>query len=254
MRLALLLLLPAVPALAAGIAPDERRSGYEFMGAATRAMQDDDDANPGMLWVLEGQTLWQRPDGEAAKACSDCHGDARHNMKGVAARHPAFDAATGRPVNLTQRIGACRVSRQKAPALPFESRELLALSAYVAHQSRGQPIGIADEDRLRPFISAGRDLYTRRQGQLDIACSQCHDERWGRRLGGNPISQGQPTGYPVYRLEWQGLASLQRRMRACMSSLRTQPYDYGAEELVNLELYLMWRAQGMTMETPGVRP
>jgi hypothetical protein len=36
--------------------------------------------------------------------------------------------------------------------------------------------------------------------------------------------------------------------------IRAEPYDYGAPELVDLELYLMWRARGMTMEAPAVRP
>jgi sulfur-oxidizing protein SoxA len=124
----------------------------------------------------------------------------------------------------------------------------------IAFQSRGLPIVIAAEDKLRPFIEAGEALFGRRQGQLDIACKQCHEDKWDRRLGGNPITQAHPTAYPVYRLEWQSLASLQRRLRACMASLRAQPYDYGSEELVNLELYLMWRARGMNMESPGVRP
>lgn len=253
-RTAFLLLLPLLPAPAAEIPLDARRSGYDFMGAATRAMQDDDASNPGMLWVLEGEGLWQRPGGRAGKSCADCHGDAARSMKGVAARHPAFDAATGRPATLEQRIGACRVSRQGAAGLADESRERLALAAYVAHQSRGLPIEAGGDPRLRPFIEAGRALYHRRQGQVDIACAQCHDERWGRRLAGNPISQGHPTAFPAYRLEWQDLGSTARRVRACMASLRAEPYDYGSEELVNLELYLMWRARGMTMETPGVRP
>jgi sulfur-oxidizing protein SoxA len=36
--------------------------------------------------------------------------------------------------------------------------------------------------------------------------------------------------------------------------MRAEPYDYGAPELVDLELYLMWRARGMPMEAPAVRP
>src|SRR5882762_10040735 len=102
----------AASAFAGEIAPSERRSGYEFMGRETRAMQDDDTANPGMLWVLEGESLWSRKSGAAARACADCHGDARVSMKGVAARHPSFDAALGRPVNLEQRINRCRTERQ----------------------------------------------------------------------------------------------------------------------------------------------
>jgi sulfur-oxidizing protein SoxA len=232
----------------------DRRSGYEFMSRETRAMQDDDTANPGLLWVLEGGTLWSRKTGAAGRACADCHGDARTTMKGVAARHPAFDAARGRPVSLEQRINSCRTDRQEAPPLAWESRELLALAAYVARQSRGLPIDVAADTRTQPFLDAGRATFQRRQGQLDLACSQCHDANWGRQLAGNVIPQAHPTGYPLYRLEWQGLGSLQRRLRNCLVGMRAEPYDYGAPELVELELYLMWRARGMSLEAPAVRP
>jgi sulfur-oxidizing protein SoxA len=232
----------------------ERRSGYDFMSRETRAMQDDDTANPGTLWVLEGDALWGRKVGAAGRACGDCHGDARTSMKGVAARYPAFDVERGRPLSLEQRINACRVDRQQAPALAWESRELLALTAHVARQSRGVPIDVVIDGRTQPFLDAGRATFRRRQGQLNLACSQCHDDHWGRQLAGNLIPQGHPTGYPIYRLEWQSLGSLQRRLRNCLVGMRAEPYDYGAPEMVDLELYLMWRARGMPMEAPGVRP
>ena len=241
-------------AFAAEIPRAERRSGYDLMSHETRAMQDDDTANPGMLSVLEGGALWSRKAGAAGRSCADCHGDARASMKGVAARHPAFDAARGRPVSVEQRINACRVERQQAPALASESRELLALSAYVARQSRGLPIEIATDARTQPFLDAGRALWERRQGQLNLACRSCHDDNWGRRLAGSVIPQAHPTGYPLYRLEWQTLGSLQRRLRNCLVGMRAEPYEYGDPALVDLELYLMWRAGGMLMDAPAVRP
>jgi len=131
-------------AFAADIPAAERRSGFEFMGRELRAMQEDDAANPGMLAVLDGEALWNRSDGAAGKSCAGCHGDARHSMNAVAARYPAFDAARGAPVDLEQRINLCRTERQQLPRLPFESRELLALAAFVAHQSKGQPIAIPE--------------------------------------------------------------------------------------------------------------
>jgi sulfur-oxidizing protein SoxA len=239
---------------AAEIPLAERRSGYELMGRETRAMQDDEATNPGMLWVLDGEALWNGKAGAGGQACAGCHGDARASMKGVAARYPAFDAARGRPVNLEQRINACRTDRQKAAPLGFESKDLLALTAFVARQSRGLPIEIAIDGRTKPFLDAGRDTFNRRQGQLNLACTQCHDDHWGKKLAGNTIPQGHPTGYPLYRLEWQGLGSLQRRLRNCLVGIRAEPYAYGSPEFVDLELYLMWRARGMKVETPAVRP
>jgi sulfur-oxidizing protein SoxA len=232
----------------------ERRSGYDLMSRATQKIQDDDATNPGMFWVLDGETLWSRKAGAADRSCADCHGDAKQSMKGVAARYPAFDAARGRPVSLEQRIDACRVDRQKAPAFAYESKELLALDAYVARQSRGLPIELRIDARTQPFLDAGKETFHRRQGQLNLSCALCHDDNWGKKLAGSVIPQAHPTGYPLYRLEWQTLGSLGRRLRNCLFGIRAQVPEPGSDELVDLELYLKWRARGMKLEAPAVRP
>jgi sulfur-oxidizing protein SoxA len=234
-----------------------RRSGYAFMAPETQRMQDDLAANPGMLTVLEGEALWRaRPGG--AKACADCHGDARATMRGAAARYPAFDGKAQRVVDLEQKIALCRAHDRDGAPRRRDSRDhpadLLALAAYVAHQSRGLPIAPPDDARLAAVRDRGRELFHLRQGQLNLSCSQCHDDNWGRKLAGATIPQAHPTGYPIYRLEWQETGSLQRRLRNCLVGMRAEPFEYGAPEVVALEAYLMWRARGMPMETPGVRP
>jgi sulfur-oxidizing protein SoxA len=246
--------IAASPLGASEIPQGERRSGFSFMTPETRAMQQDDTSNPGILSVLDGETLWKSKAGAAGKACADCHDDARASMKGVAAHYPAFDTTLGRPVNLEQRINMCRAQHQQATPLAYESRELLALTAFVAQQSRGVAIETGSDPQLKPFIDKGRELFMLRQGQLNLACANCHDDNWDKRLAGSAITQGHPTGYPIYRLEWQEVGSLQRRLRGCMSAVRAEPYDYGSPELVDLELFMMSRAKGMRIETPAVRP
>jgi sulfur-oxidizing protein SoxA len=233
---------------------DARRSGFEFLGPATQAMQRDDRENPGMLWVRDGEALWSRKAGKSDRSCADCHGAASANMRGVAARYPAFDAQLQHPVNLAQRINLCRQRQQQAEPLRAESQELLGLESFVAHQSRGLPIAPPTDPRLAPFRERGRELYRQRMGQLDLACAQCHDNNAGKRLGSSVIPQGHPTGYPIYRLEWQGLGSLHRRLRGCLTGVRAEPFPPGAPELVELELHLAARAAGMPIETPAVRP
>ena len=246
--------LAALLAHAAGPAADTRRSGFDFMIPETQALQRDDTLNPGMLWVSEGEDLWGRRFGVSNRSCASCHGDAASSMRGVAARYPAFDALEGRAVDLGGRIQLCRVRNQWATPLAPESNELLSLQSYVAFQSRGMSIAPDPDPRLDPWRETGRRLFNMRVGQLDLSCAQCHVANAGQRLGGSVIPQAHPTGYPQYRLEWQGLGSLQRRLRGCMNGVRAEPYAYGAPELVALELFLATRAAGMRIETPAVRP
>jgi sulfur-oxidizing protein SoxA len=250
----LAVVLAAGVVAAADIPPAERRSGFDFMSPQTQAMQKDDTANPGMLWVLDGERLWRQPEGSAGAACARCHGDDAASLRGVATRYPAFDAGSERPIDLAGRINLCRTSHQGAAPLALESQELLALTAFVAHQSRGMPVAPAEDLRLTPFRDRGQELYERRIGQLDLSCAACHDDNWGKRLGGSQVPQGHPTAYPLYRLEWQGVGSLQRRVRGCMVGVRAEPFASDAREWVELELYLMSRAAGLPIETPGVRP
>jgi len=149
---------------------------------------------------------------------------------------------------------ACLKDVTTAAPLAYESRELLALNAYVGVQSRGMPIAPVVDENTKPFIEAGREIFQRRQGQLNISCAQCHDQYAGRKLAGNVLPQGHPTGYPMYRLEWQNVGSLERRLRSCMTGVRAEPYKAGSEQFVALEMFLMWRARGMSLETPAVRP
>ena len=156
---------------------DKRRSGYQDMGPALQKMQDDDTANPAMLFVQLGEQGWAR-----------------------------------------------------------------------------QPIAPSDDPRLGAFREQGAAIYRLRQGQLNLSCALCHDDNAGKKLAGVTIPEGHPTAYPIYRLEWQALGSLKRRLRNCLVGIRAEPYAADAPDYVMLELFLMDRARGMALEAPGVRP
>lgn len=230
-----------------------QRSGFADMGEATQAMQREDAANPAMLWVQDGQQLWAQAPSAQSKACVACHGEVA-SLRGVAARYPAWDALLQRPVNLGSRINLCRQRHQGQPAWPTEHDALLGLEALVGLQSRGLPVAPPADPRLEPFRERGAALFNQRIGQLDLSCATCHVQLAGGRLAGIAIPQGQATGYPLYRLEWQNLGSLSRRIRNCMTGVRAQPLAAHSAEMVELELHLAKRALGMAVETPAVRP
>lgn len=211
----------------------QSRSGIDFAGEEIKALQRNDAENPGMLWIDRGAGLW-------GEHCASCH--KLESMKSVAARYPKV--VDGKIVNLDTQV------KHALPRLAYESDELLALTAYVANQSRGMPLNPQTTEK---DIAKGRSEYYRRRGQMNLACAHCHEVNAGRKLGAETISQGQPNGYPAYRLEWQKMGSLERRLRACLFGVRAEMPPYGSDELLQLELFLAWRARGLPVETPAVR-
>jgi L-cysteine S-thiosulfotransferase len=230
-----------------------RKSGYLFLSESTRALQDDDFQNPGMFAVEHGRELWNRAEGPDGRSCASCHGDAGQSMHGVAAHYPKVDAEGGRLMNLELRINAERTRRMNAPALVYESADMLALTAFITAQSHGEPMDVAIDGPAQPFFEKGKEFYYTRRGQLDLACNQCHDGLVGVKLRGDVMSQGQENGFPIYRLSWRSMASRHRIFIWCNTSVRSEPYALGSEEYLNLELYLAWHGRGLPIEAPAVR-
>ena len=230
-----------------------RRSGYTYLLPENQRLQDDEFANPGLLWVEQGGELWRHADGASGASCVTCHGEAAESMRGVRTRYPRFDPQRDKPINLEQQINRCREAHMQAPAYPYESAALLALTTFVSFQSRGLPMDVRIDGPAAPFFEAGKVFFQLRRGQLDLACAHCHDQQAGQRLRGEVISQGQTNGFPVYRHTWQTLGSTHRMFAWCNTSVRAEPYPYGADEYVNLELFMAWRGRGLPVETPAIR-
>lgn len=243
---ALVVALVVALGVAHGAPGGERRSGRDTMSPALRTLQADDGQHPAQLALALGRELWR----EGPTACASCHGEPEA-LRGVAARYPAWDRGL---LDLPGRIQRCRVQRQGRPPWAPEAEPLLALAALVAQQSRGQPLQPPRGPELDAAAAQGQRLYTARIGALNLSCAQCHDERAGLRLGGSLIPQGQVEDYPVYRLEWQALGSLQRRLRGCLNGVRATVWDWDSAELLALEVYLSRRSAGLPMQPPGVRP
>ncbi|MEQ1615580.1 MAG: sulfur oxidation c-type cytochrome SoxA [Hyphomicrobiaceae bacterium] len=232
---------------------EPRTSARAFLPPELQAQQADDGANPGMLWVEGGVKLWSKTDGSTAKSCAACHADPTTAMRGVAARYPAIDAGSGTLFNLEARINNCRVTKMGAAPFKYESDELLGLTALISYQSRGLPFSVRIEGPSTSHFEAGKAFFFEKQGQLNVACNQCHDDNVGKRLRGDRISSGLSTAYPAYRLDWQKMGSLHRRLRACSLGVRAEQLEFGSSAYVDLELYLAARAESAEIETPGVR-
>jgi L-cysteine S-thiosulfotransferase len=219
----------------------ELRSGATYMSAPLRAQQKDDDQNPAMLWVDQGREMF-------ARDCAVCHTNARV----LATKLPRV-TEDGSVATLEAQINRCQTSHMKKPALTMESETLLALASYVAFSSRGLPQAVAANVTGTAAWFRAREMFTRVQGRLDFSCATCHDKLAGKRVRTQTISQGHGVGFPAYRVEWQTMGSLNRRIRACFYGMESNVPTADDPILADLELYLAWRSAGLTIEAPAVR-
>jgi sulfur-oxidizing protein SoxA len=228
------------------------KSGFLYMDKQTQAMETDDFSNPGFLWIEKAQKLWNTPDGSSGKSCESCHG-AVSSMKGVGAKYPLYDAKMHKVIDLEQRINDERVSRMGAQPYKWEAEDLVAMTALIKLQSRGMPVAVDTSGPAHSFWEDGKKIYTTRRGQLNMACAECHVQFADHQLRSETLSQGQTNGFPLYRLKWQALGSVQKRFKGCMAKIRAKPFPFGSQEMVDLELYVASRGEGLPIETPAVR-
>ena len=158
-------------------------SGYHFLTPQTRALQDDAFANPGYLWVAAGAEAYEKKQG--AGSCMSCHGES--GMVGVATRYPRFDEGAQTLLNLEGRINVCRTEHQKLPALVYESQELLALSSYVAEQSRGMMTQVSISGRSAPLVP----------GRPRLLCPAARSAQSGLPAVSRPVLGEDAAGRPA---------------------------------------------------------
>jgi len=229
-------------------------SGYEFLSEETRAMQDDDFENPGMMAVDRGEYLFREHRTDEEFACLECHGPELEALDlDRVASYPLYDENLGGIVTLQDQMHFCWEMNMDRFPLDYDAPEMVDLEAFVRYQARGRLINVRTDGELAPLLERGEALYGTRYGQMDMSCRHCHVQHQGQMLRGQRLSQGQANGFPEYRLGKGRITSLQQRMRECFISFRAEPFEPGSEEFRLLELFIMSRGNGLKIEAPAVR-
>ncbi len=229
-------------------------SGWHYRTPETRALEADSFANPGMLGVETGESIWHTVEGTAGKSCASCHNDATVSMKGVGANYPKWDEKNQRPKNIEAQINHCRVENMGAEPYAFDKGGQKPLTAYIKHQSLGMPVEIdLEEGDMQAWWEKGKETYYLRTGQLNLSCASCHEKNHGNYIRADHLSQGNVNGFPTYRLKQNKLISLHNRFRGCIRDTRAEYPAAFSDVLMGLEVYTTWRGTGLAVETPAVR-
>ena len=231
---------------------DEIRSGWTFRIKETQALQMDDFENPGMIFVDKGLDLWDKVEGSKNKACASCHSDLSE-FKGLRTVMPRWNASAKALWSMEDYVNNCRTEQMGADPLKWGAASMDSLIAVISLQSRGLPINVRIDGDVKPMWELGKELFYTRVGQLDMACSNCHEDNYGIMIRADHLSQGQINGFPTYRLKNAKLNSIHGRFKGCMKNIRATPYQVGEDEFRALELYVASRGNGLSSEAPSVR-
>ncbi len=230
---------------------NEIYSGWVFRAEETRALQLDDFDNPGFVFVDQGIDLFAEVDGSEGKSCASCHADVAE-FAGLRAQMPRV--VDGQVQTLEEIINRERVEKMGAEPWKWSGTQMTSMTALISLQSRGMPVNVdIAADGAQTFWDRGKELYYTRVGQLDLACSNCHEDNFGNMIRADNLSQGQINGFPTYRLKNAKLNSTHARFKGCMKNVRATPYKEGSDEFKALEFYLASRGQGLSIESPSVR-
>ena len=227
-------------------------SGWHFRTSETRDIQRDDFDNPASLFVEQAVEVWNTVDGSASESCSSCHDDPQ-SLRGFWASQPKINEETGELWAAEQYVNNCRENRMGADAWGWNSQTMRNMTALIASVSRGLPMSVPTDGDYAEHWENGKEIYYTRYGQLELACSNCHEDNWGSNIRADHLSQGHINGFPTYRLKDANLVSRHNRFKGCIRDTRAEPYAIGSQEFIDLELYLASRANGLSVEGPAVR-
>ncbi len=230
-----------------------RQSGNAFLSADMLRQQQDSTLNPISLWLDQGQELWK-------SQCQECHQSVSATAKAVV-QFPVWKSTShtaGKLINLEDQIADCW-SKKSGKAMSSEAPEVLTMSVFLSDAAKGMPIQVREP---RDFVvktlwqeqmNVAGQIYVRRQGRLNLSCTQCHDQQIGKNLRSDVVSPAFLTGFPIYRFSWQTMGNLDRRLRACYSGVQASVPATGSNELRALELFLKKRSEGMLWDGPSLR-
>lgn len=258
--LALLTLLISDAATSADWPTDPKLSGNAFLTPGLLKLQNDTQNSPVSLWLDRGAALWA--DASVGPSCQSCHGAVGTLKKSAVAFPRIISTPAGKAnlINLEDQITTCS-ARGGREAFKVEEDEVLSLSALLHSAAKGQAIDVKVDakasaehrDIWQARLSRGTQLFSTRLGRINLACIHCHDQNVGRQMRLDVVSPGHPTGFPIYRMSWQRLGSVERRLRACYSGVQAVLPAPGDADLRDLELYLKVRANGMLIDGPSIR-
>ena len=237
-----------------------------------RMMKDDPWSNPANLDADRGETLWTTPAGPKKVSLEQCDlGRGPGKVDGAFAELPRYFADADRVMDAETRVLWCRKALQGIddtkflenphPAGGQPVKDVGAIATWIASKSNGLKFAAKmDHPKEKEILALGENLFNRRMGPFDFACTTCHADS-GRRIRLQPLPYlAKPEEarkvvgeWPAYRVSNTHVMTMQHRVLDCFWQMRMHRVEMGSEVTNALIAYMVKTAEGGEIAAPGMK-
>lgn len=204
---------------------------------------------PYMISLEEGEELYKTPfaNGKSYNSC--------FKTPAVKQNYPRFDTERNEVITLGQAINECRTENGEKP-LRYKKGDIAKIMAYMAYESRGNKIDVKiPSAEAEMAYERGKKYFYKQQGYFTLNCYECHVDGAGKRARAEVLSPilGAATHFPVYRIKWEGLGTMQRRLSGCVRDTGVEQPKAQTKYLKELEYFVTYMSNGMKINAPDTR-
>ncbi|MGJ0314968.1 sulfur oxidation c-type cytochrome SoxA [Aliarcobacter cryaerophilus] len=174
-----------------------------------------------------------------------------------AGTYPYYDKNKKELISLTKAVNDCLRANgekewgtKKGPMAEFQ--------AYWVNESKeaGKKFDIKINSKAeKEAYERGKEYYYSQRGYLKLSCATCHIQGSGQRVRNEVLSPllGQVTHFPVLRLKWTDIGTVERRLSGCVVDQGQVPPKDESQTMIELLYFLAYMSNDMPVDGPDVR-
>jgi len=239
--------------IAKGVKYEEfAKGGYAFNIDGKGQYEDIKEMPPYEDAIDAGKKLWNTTftNGKSFASCFE-------SPVAAGSGYPYFDNARNDVVTLTQAVNEC-LTNNGEKAWNTKKGDMAKLQAYMANAATEAEKVLdvkIDSKAASDAYERGKEYYYTQRGYLKLNCAECHVQGTGKRVRNEKLSPllGHSTHFPVYRLKWKSLGTLERRMSGCIKDQGQVPPKDTSKEMKELLFFQAYMSNGMKYDGPDIR-
>jgi len=230
---------------------DFRLGSYAFNKSGKAQYDEINEMPPYEDNIDAGKELYENTKFKNGKSFKSCFPN-----PAIAGDYPKFVKGYG-VQTLTVAINECLKANGEKP-WNMKKGKMANLQAYFAAVSKekGKKVNIViDSKEAQEAYERGKKEYYSQRGYLKLSCASCHVQGAGQRVRNEYMSPllGQVTHFPVYRLKWEDLGTLERRLEGCNKDQGENPHKPGSKWMNELAYFMAYMSNGMPVDGPDIR-